>query len=172
MSLATGLAGRRRWTGFTILAVAAHHGIELAAGLGLPGEPLLSRRRAVCGWAAALSAHVAAASSAGRRWNPALAAANGSLQALAAQHYLSWPWRLLRGVPMLTQAEGLPAWWLPAYNAALLTAVAGATVGTLTEIPAGRRRWHLYGLATLPVQHPSARHHLRWLDADHGAARH
>jgi hypothetical protein len=162
---------RRRWTGVAIVAIAAHHGIELVAGLGLPGEPLLGRRRAVLGWAAALSAQLVAASFGGRQWDQVLVAANGSFQALAAQHYVSWPWRFRWGVPVLTEAEGLPARWLPAYNAALLTAIIAATIGTFTEFSAGQRRWHLYGLATLPAQHASARHHMKWLHNDHGAPR-
>lgn len=40
---------RRRWTDAAVVAIAVHHGIELAAGIGLPGEPLLGRRRAVLG---------------------------------------------------------------------------------------------------------------------------
>jgi len=96
-------------------------------------------------------------------WDRVLAAANGSLQALALQHYLSWPWRLRYGIPTLTETEGLPARWLPAYNLALLAAMVSSTIGSVTECPTAGRRWHLWGLATLPAQYASARHHSAWL---------
>lgn len=108
-------------------------------------------------------AQLAVASFGGPDWDRVLAAANGSFQALAAQHYLSWPWRLRYGIPILTDAESLPRRWLPAYNAVLLAAMAASTIAWFTECPAGGRRWHLYGLATLPVLHASARQHMAWL---------
>ncbi len=61
-----------------------------------------------------------------------LAAANGSSQALAARHYLSWPPRLRHGLPFLTDAESLPRRWLAAYVALL-----AATLTWFTERPAG-----------------------------------
>jgi hypothetical protein len=33
-------ARRRPWTRTGILAIAVHHGLELAAGIGVPGEPV------------------------------------------------------------------------------------------------------------------------------------
>lgn len=154
---------RRKWADVAVLSIAAHHGMELAAGLGMPGEPLIGRRPAVLAWGALFPMQLAVASFGGLSWERVLAAGNGSLQALALQHYLSWPWRLRGGIPTLTDAEGLPARWLPAYNLALLAAIVSSTIGSATECPTAGRRWHLWGLATLPAQYASARHHSAWL---------
>jgi len=154
---------RRKWTNVAVISIAAHHGMELASGIGVPGEPLIGRRPAVLAWGAVLPLQLAVASFGERRWDRVLAAANGSFQALALQHYLSWRWRLRCGIPTLTDAEGLPARWLSAYNLALLAAIVSSTIGSATECPAAGRRWHLWGLATLPAQYASARHHSAWL---------
>ena len=37
----------RRFSRLCVIATAAHHTIELAAGIGVPGEPMLGRRRAL-----------------------------------------------------------------------------------------------------------------------------
>ncbi len=119
---------RRKWTGVAVVSIAAHHAMELAAGIGVPGEPLIGRRPAVLAWGALFPLQVAVASVGERRWDRLLAAANGSFQALALQHYLSWQWRLHGGIPTLTDAEGLPARWLPAYNLVLLAAIVSSTI--------------------------------------------
>jgi hypothetical protein len=155
---------RRRWTIFALTAAASHHGLELSAGIGLPGEPFLGRPRARGTWAALFAAVLTAASFGGRCCDPALAAWNGGLQALALQHYLLWPWRTFAGIPILTTADRLPQRWLPVYNAVLLAMLLSSSIGSLTECPAAGKRWHLLGLATLPVQYASARHHTAWLD--------
>lgn len=98
-----------------IVSAAAHHGIELAAGIGLPGEPFLGRRRAALGWSALFSAHVAVSSVGGSRCDRLLAIAIST------------------------------------------------TIASATDDPAAGYRWHLTGLATLPAQHASARHHIAWL---------
>lgn len=149
-------AGKR----LALSGVVGHHGLELAAGIGLPGEPVLGRRRAAAAWAGVLAAW-AAADRTGRA-SAAVVAANGAVQALALQHYLYWPWRWRLGLPILTEAEGLPGRWLPFYNAALLAMVAGTTMDTASHAP-DRWSWHLVGLATLPAQYGSARHHALWL---------
>jgi len=83
---------RRKWIKVAVISIAAHHGIELAAGIGVPGEPLIGRRPAVLAWGALFPIQLTVASFGERRWERVLAAANGSLQALALQRYLSWRW--------------------------------------------------------------------------------
>ncbi|WP_140400693.1 hypothetical protein [Gulosibacter sp. 10] len=154
---------RRAIEATTIGAVAAHHGIESAAGLGLPGEPYLGRRKAVLVWAGLFTANLLLLTRRGVGRDAAAGFANGTYQALALQHYVDWPWRFRNGVPVLTEAEGLPKRVLPAYNVALLMTIAGSTAALI----ASRRRaaaviGHLAGLATLPLQLASARHHIGW----------
>lgn len=167
-SVADRSPGRRRSMArkFHVLAVgaiASHHAIERAAGVGLPGEPFLGNRRAAVLWGGTFAAHLALAFRRGRDREGVVGFANGAFQALALQHYVDWPWQFRRGVPVITEAEGLPMRWLPAYNTALLTAIAASTAAVVTD----RRRTtvvaHLLGLATLPLQLASARHHQHWL---------
>ena len=158
----TQTACRRVWKLLALTGIVGHHGVELAAGIGLPGEPVLGRRLTGQAWAALLLGWCAGDTR--NRWPTAAAIANGAFQALALQHYLYWPWQLRCGAPILTNAEGLPDRWLPLYNAALLAIMLGTTIDTLTGAR-NSRRWHLMGLATLPAQYGSARHHARWLQS-------
>jgi hypothetical protein len=182
-------AMKKAFATLTVGAVAAHHVIETAGGLGLPGEPVLGRRNAAVGWTAAFAANLALVSRmassestrttrvrkrsrpgttrarAGRdvARNAAIGFANGAYQALALQHYVDWPWIVRRGLPILTEAEGLPQNLLPPYNAALLSTIAASTAAVISS---RRSRafalGHCAGLATLPLQPASARHHIDW----------
>ena len=79
-----------------------------------------------------------------------------------AVHFTLWPWAVRRGVPVLTEAEGLSDRQLPAYNA-ILWCWALASIGALLrEVPKGSRRWFVLGvLNALPLR-ASAKHHFRW----------
>lgn len=152
----------------TIGAVAAHHAIETAAGLGLPGEPILGRRRAALLWTGAFTANLLLLRQRGRARDGLAGFATGAYQALALQHYIDWPWKLRYGIPILTEAEGLPKKSLAPYNAALLTVTGSATAALIVS---WRRPaaviGHLLGLATLPLQLASARHHISWFRTAH-----
>ncbi|MFV0373619.1 hypothetical protein, partial [Microbacterium sp.] len=157
---------RRTFEVVTVGAVVAHHAIETAAGLGLPGEPFLGRRRAVFAWTGVFAANLLLLRRKGRLGEGLVGFANGAYQALALQHYVDSPWKLRFGVPVLTEAEGLPHESLAPYNAALLTVTASSTAAVI----ASRRHpavviGHLLGLATLPLQLASARHHVGWFRA-------
>ncbi|MGA2528780.1 MAG: hypothetical protein ABSG36_06405, partial [Acidimicrobiales bacterium] len=66
-------------------------------------------------------------------------------------------------LPVLSEAEGLSPWQMPAYNA-LLRAWAAASAGSIVlEVPRGSRRWAVLGGALLPVFVVSARHHFQWV---------
>jgi hypothetical protein len=153
----------------------AHHGFELAAGVGLVFQPYLGLAGASAAWGLALPAWVGlavrASRSGGERGSEdaLLAALAGASLAGAALHFALWPvgrrpagTRI--GIPVLTEAEGLSPGQLPAYNLILycwgLSTVAALAAGT----PKGSRRWALVGIASwLPLQ-ASARHHFDWLD--------
>lgn len=144
-------------------AIGAHHLIETRAGIGLPGEPVLGRRRATWLWIGAFTANAFVIGRSGKNSSAAVGFANGAYQALALQHYVDWPWQWRRGVPVLTDAEGMPEQWLPAYNAALLTAMSASTLAIVSDLRPRAVLAHLAGLATLPLQLASARNHQGWL---------
>lgn len=190
MTSHTAAPGRlaRVFQGLTVGAVATHHVIETAGGLGPPGEPVLGRRVAAAGLLTAFAANLGLISTARtslRRTAPeatspdlhepaatpkysrareaVLGFVNGAYQALALQHYVDWPWTIRCGVPILTEAEGLPQRLLPSYNAALLATIAASTASVIS---ARRSRaavvGHLAGLATFRFQLASARQHIGW----------
>ena len=143
---------------------AAHHGFELAAGVGLVLQPELGLTGAGALWGLQLPAWALLAWRGDPRSDGLLAAWSGAALAGAAVHFLLWPTRRSRlGLPVLADAEGMEGAGLAAYNAILHVWAAAAAVSLLSDIPKGRRRWALAGLATLPLQRASAAHHFAWL---------
>ena len=83
--------------------------------------------------------------------------AAGAASAGAVVHFATWPLRRSRfGIPVLAEAEGLDGAGLSAYNTILYVWGATAALSILVDIPRGRRRWALLGLATFPLQRFSA----------------
>jgi hypothetical protein len=156
---------RRPWTTATAVLTAAHHGFELSTGVGLVLQPELGLGFASALWGTAIPAWIRLAAKPGdTRWDPLLAAWSGASLAGVVVHFSLWPWRRNRfGVPVLTEAEGLPSSSLPAYNALLHVWATTSVLSILREVRPGARRWALVGLATLPLLRRSAQHHFSWL---------
>ena len=154
---------RRPFSALTAAGTAAHHGYELGAGVGLVFQPELGLPGAVALWSGALPAWVAIAAKASDRWDRAIAAFAGVSLAGVAVHYLLWPFEVRKGIPRLTEAEGLSPSQLPAYNAVLHTWALASAASLLREVPRGQRRWALAGLAAIPIFRVSARYHFRWV---------
>ena len=145
-----------------VAGTAAHHSFELGNGVGLVWQPELGLGRAGTFWAVELGLWSWLAARGGKRWDPVLAMLAGSGLAGVVVHFTLWPWKWNRfGIPVLTEAEGLPPSRLPAYNA-ILGVWGLASILSLLELTPNRRRWALTGLAALPVLRLSARHHFNW----------
>jgi len=144
--------------------MAAHHGFELASGVGLVWQPELGLSRAAILWTAQLAGWAALAVRGGRRADPVLATLAGASLAGVVVHFVLWPWEVgPAGLPMLIEAEGLSRRQLPAYNT-ILWGWAAASVGSIAfEVPRERRRWAVVGAAALPMFVVSARHHFHWV---------
>jgi hypothetical protein len=143
---------------------AAHHGFELAKGIGLVWQPELGLVGAGVLWGTQLPAWAALAWGGGVRGNKVLAVASGASLGGALVHYLLWPWRFDRfGIPYLTEAEGMPASALPAYNAVLRAWVVASLSSIAREVSPRDRAWVAVGLATTPLLIVSAKHHFVWL---------
>jgi hypothetical protein len=150
---------------FHVLATAgtaAHHGFELASGVGLVFQPQLGLPGALALWATALPGLATASARGSSRWDPPLAFANGAGLAGAAVHFTLWPWAVRAGVPMLTEAEGLSPAQLPAYNAVLWAWALAAVAALVTETPPRARRWFALGMLSGVPLRLSARHHFSW----------
>jgi hypothetical protein len=154
----------RPWTALAAASTAAHHGFELSSGIGLVWQPELGLGGASVLWGTQIPAWIALAASGSRRWDKVLAVWSGASVGAAVVHFLIWPWRRSRlGIPVLTEAEGLSASRLPAYNALLYVWFAASVLSVAREMPRRERPWALLGLATLPLMGLSAKHHFKWL---------
>ena len=145
-------------------ATAAHHTFELSNGIGLVWQPELGLARASALWGTEIPIWIALAARGDRRYDKALAVGSGANVASVLVHFLLWPSRRNRlGLPLLTEAEGLNASRLPAYNTLLYFWAVASALSIVHEIPPGDRRWALVGLAALPLLRQSAKHHFAWL---------
>jgi hypothetical protein len=171
---------RRRLHLGAVAGTAAHHGFELAAGVGLVFQPYAGLGGALAGWATALPAWAALASSprlarrTGRPGDAGLAVLAGVSLAGALLHFALWPvgrWPAGRrlALPVLVEAEGLGARQLPVYNAILYGWAAASLAALLGGTPRGSRRWAAAGFASWIPLSLSARHHFEWLRAEAAA---
>jgi len=165
--LATNTNGRnvqRPWTVLAAAATAGHHGFELSNGIGLVWQPELGLTGASALWGTQIPVWIALAARGDRRWDKLLAVWSGANVGGAFVHFLLWPSRRNRaGIPVLTEAEGLDASRLPAYNALLYVWGAASALSIVRDIRPRDRRWALVGLAALPLLRRSAQHHFSWL---------
>jgi hypothetical protein len=154
---------RRPFTILNALGTAAHHAFELNAGVGLVFEPFVGRRGAIAMWSFGLPAWATTAARArsrgAERW---IAVNNGAGLAGAIVHFVLWPWELRKGIPRLTQAEGMTAERLGTYNAVLQLWTLAAAFAIAFETPRHAHRWALAGLLLAEPLRRSATHHFRW----------
>ena len=146
------------------LGTAAHHGFELQSGVGLVFEPWLGRRGALALWGVVLPTYAVGALAAGPDSMTARLVTLGNGMSLSGGlvHYAQWPWELRRGIPVLTEAEGMTDDRLPAYNRILQVWTAAAALALLRETPRGTRRWGLLGVLLGEPLRRSAIHHFKW----------
>jgi hypothetical protein len=152
--------------GLTSAGAVAHHGFELAAGVGLVFQPHLGLAGAAGLWGIGLPGWAWLASRPGHRWERLLAFLAGMSAGAGVVHYTIWPVRLRRGLPMLVEAEGLRSQHMPAYNAILYGWTAAAAAALVLETPPVRRRWAIPGFVIPFLLRPNIRHHFIWLKAE------
>jgi hypothetical protein len=150
------------FTALTAVTTALHHGFEVNAGVGLVWEPFVGRRGALLLWGTGLPAWAAMALAGDERFDGPLALNNGLALAGGIVHFVLWPWELRRGVPALTEAEGMTRERLPAYNRVLYAWIATSALALALETPRRARPWALLGLAMAEPLRQSAQHHFRW----------
>ena len=153
---------RRPFTALTAAGAAAHHAYELGAGVGLVWQPQMGLPGSLAFWSVNLPALAWAAARAPERFDKPLAFAAGTGLGGMAVHFTIWPSTLRRGLPMLTDAEGLSARQLPAYNAILWFWALSSIAALLREVPKGSRRWFVLGVSNALFLRVSAKHHFRW----------
>jgi hypothetical protein len=153
----------RPWTVLAAGGTALHHGYELTSGVGLVWQPEFGLAGASALWGTQIPLWAVLAAKGGRRYDKILALLSGASLGGTIIHFLIWPWRRGRlGLPVLTDAEGLPRSQLPLYTA-LLYAWGVASAFSVRELPPRSRKWALIGLATTPLLRRSAMFHFDWL---------
>jgi hypothetical protein len=155
---------QRPWTALAAAGTFAHHGFELSQGIGLVWQPELGLRGAGALWGSQIPIWAVLAARGSRRWDKLLAVWSGAALGGVLVHFLLWPWRFNQiGMPVLTEAEGIRASKLPAYNTILRVWFAASALSIAREISPRDRKWALVGFATLPLMRRSAKHHFSWL---------
>lgn len=144
---------------------AVHQVLELGLGTGIIGQAQVGFPAAAALSAALDGAWFAAAM---RRHPPErlLAYLAGVAIGVPVIHFTLWPWSTRAGVPLLTEAEGLPDEAMPLYNTILYAwGVAGATAAA-RETP--RRHWPLTlaGFVSVIAFRRSAQQHFRWIQRE------
>lgn len=157
--------GKRPLQATTIALAGAHHGFELGAGVWLVFQPELGLAGALGLWSVTLPTAALMALRGGKRWDPLLAAMIGINLGAVVVHYTLWPWTIRAGLPLLEEAEGLPAERVPPYSLLLLAwGIAGASA-LVAEVRPAHRWYALAGfLGALPLRRHAERH-FDWIRA-------
>jgi hypothetical protein len=153
---------RRPFHALTCLGTLAHHAFEVGAGVGLVFQPWLGLPGAAALWGVQLPAWFAATQGSDR-WDRPLAFAAGMSLGGATIHYLLWPWEPRFWLPVLREAEGIPARGLPSYNAILWAWMAAAVVALARETPRRALPWGAAGVAAALPLRTAVRHHFDWI---------
>ncbi len=159
------LRPRRPFSVLTALGTAAHHAFEVRAGVGLVFEPFIGRPGAVAMWSGGLPAWALAAWLAPQgeeRIEKWVALNNAAGLAGGVVHFIAWPWELRRGIPYLTEAEGMTPEQLRPYNRVLHLWTLAGLLAVALETPRHARRWAVVGLLLGEPLRRSAAHHFRW----------
>jgi hypothetical protein len=145
---------KRPFHALATLGTAAHHTFELGAGVGLVLQPELGLPGSLALWATAVKGTP--------RSEGLLAFSSGAALGGVTVHYMLWPWERRRGVPWLTEAEGLNDKQLPYYNALLYAWGASALLALVRDTPPKARKWAALGLASTVALRRLAKYHFTW----------
>lgn len=97
-----------------------------------------------------------------RKTDPVLAFLSGLAIGVPVIHFLLWPWRL-RGVPVLTEAEGLPQHLMPAYNAILYAWAATGVAALVWDTPKRQRALAVPAMISLLASRRAIEQHFEWM---------
>jgi hypothetical protein len=124
---------QRRWTRLGVVGIGAHVFYELVCGVGMPLASVAGPAPAAVSWAAGTTyAFRVTARDRKPPGDMAFALLNGLFLSAVLAHFAYWPKRYVKGVPWLTECEGLRGTVMAPYN--LILYLSGiAAVGGLRE---------------------------------------
>jgi hypothetical protein len=144
---------------------ATHQVLELALGTGIIGQ-------AQSGFAGALAASTAMDAgwlyAATRKHPPERLLAFGAGVAMMTPvlHFTLFPWQVRKGVPVLTEAEGLPASIMPLYNAVLYTWAGAGVLAAVRDTPRRYVPYVVAGILAVIAVRPTAKEHFAWMEQE------
>ena len=145
---------------------AVHEGIELVVGTGVIGAGTLGFPGALAA-SAALDGGWLVLATRDRPPDRVLAFLAGLAVGIPLVHFALWPWeRRWGGVPVLTEAEGLPHGLLGVYTAVLYAWAGAGAAAVVRETPRRHRPWALVGVASVLAARPWIESHFRWMAAE------
>ena len=153
---------KRPFHALTTLGTAGHHAFELGAGVGLVLQPELGLPGALALWGTGLPVNFVSAVKGTPRAEAPLAFSAGAALGGVTVHYMLWPWERRRGLPWLTEAEGLNERQLPYYNALLYAWGVSALLALVKDTPPKARKWAALGLASTVALRRLAKYHFTW----------
>jgi hypothetical protein len=140
----------------------AHQAVELGLGTGVIGQAQLGFPAAV---AASLVMDIGWVAGALRRRPPDAALAFGAGVAVGVPfiHFTLWPWAVRKGVPLLTEAEGLPSTTMGLYNGILYAWAAAGLLAAAVDTPRRFRSVVPLGFLAVLGFRPIAQRHFAWI---------
>lgn len=140
----------------------AHQVLELALGTGIIGQAQAGFPGAIAA-STLMDAGWLIAATRERPPERLLAFGAGVAMATPALHFTLWPWRVRRGVPVLTEAEGLPESVMPLYNAVLYAWAGAGALAAIRDTPRSHLPWVLAGVVAVIRIRPVAQRHFAWM---------
>lgn len=160
------MAGMTRYGHFLAGSMTTTHQVlELALGTGIIGQ-------AQAGFTGALAASTAMDAGwlyAATRQEPPerlLAFSAGVAIMTPLLHFTLFPWRVRKGLPVLTQAEGLPASVMPLYNAVLYAWAGAGVLAAVRDTPRRHLPLVLAGILAVIGIRPMAQEHFAWIERE------
>ena len=142
-----------------------HQVLELALGTGIIGQ-------AQAGFAGALAASTALDAGwlyAATREDPPerlLAFGAGVAIMTPVLHFTLFHWRVRKGVPVLTEAEGLPGAVMPLYNAVLYAWAGAGLLAAVRDTPRRHLPFVILGILAVIAIRPMAQQHFAWIERE------
>lgn len=142
-----------------------HQTVELALGTGVIGQAQIGLPGAI-GASVLMDGTWMGASLRARSPDRLLAFGSGVAVGVPFIHFTLWPWAFRKGVPVLTEAEGLPRSAMGLYNAILYLWALAGILAALRDTPRRYAWWCLAGFASVVGFRPVAKQHFDWIASE------
>ena len=147
------------------LSTTTHQVLELALGTGIIGQAQAGFPGALAASTVMDTAWIVAARSK-RPPERLLAFGAGVAIMTPLLHFTLFPWKAKRGIPVLTEAEGLPQSVMPLYNAILYVWAGAGVLAALRDTPRRYLPLVVAGIVAVIGIRPTAKQHFAWMEVE------